>query len=144
MIRKFLLIPLLVISACSARTVVSAVSNAWTSGDIHVFLAGFEAAAMSHDDAAIMHFFDNSYIQEQMVVNLEGRREQFLNELFGGNFKEILTVRATVLPDRADPSQPLAATILVTFKSGIQQTMHMDLVWAQRGGRTFALRGPMG
>jgi len=56
-----------------------------TSASMHKFLTRFEKSILKHDHNKLMKFMHKNYVQEQHDKFLEGRTEQFINELFCGD-----------------------------------------------------------
>ncbi|GEM_PF-6300758 len=56
-----------------------------TSSSMHKFLTRFEKTILKHNHNKLMKFMHKNYIQEQHDKFLEGRTEQFINELFCGD-----------------------------------------------------------
>ena len=143
--RIYLMIPLILLSACSAQiTVVRPVAESWMSEDLKTFISGFEKTAMSHDDNDIIYYMDEGYVQEQMMMNLGGRKNQFLREIFGGNFQEIEKVHATNVPVPGKPGEYKPVVFDVSFKSGVKKTVRLYIMRLNGQGKTFSLFGAMG
>jgi len=53
--------------------------------NLEVYLNNVEKTALSHDAQGFMQLLDANYVREQHDHFLNGRTEQFLNELFCGN-----------------------------------------------------------
>lgn len=80
---------------------------------LSIVLLNFEKAILNHDRKSIMMLLDSGYVAEQHDGMLEGRTEQFLDELFGGNsiddgkyynqkFKDIIAVNFLQIEEKND------------------------------------------
>lgn len=73
-----------IISACSQVKYLDDTSKS-DKTEMKVYLKEMKAAILSHDKSELMKIMDADYVKEQHDQFLEGRTEQFLNEVFCGN-----------------------------------------------------------
>lgn len=142
--RPLLLLTLLLAVSCSSRGSVQTTAEAWLSDDLTVFITGFRNAACAHDRTGVMYYMDEGYVQEQLVVNLGGRRDQFINEMFGGDFDAIKSVNVLLAPSAITDWGAEPVTFVVEFNTGRRRNVRLYIRRMQGGERFYGIMGAMG
>ncbi len=120
--------------------------SAYKSENINTFLKGFEEAVESHNTKLVLKYIDEEYLEEQLNKNLEGRTDQFMNELFWGYFHDITDITLLIFPTGFENDIVNTDTLpyQVSFKDGTEKKIYLYIKKAKKRNTHFAIFSALG
>ena len=120
--------------------------DGYKSDNINTFLKGFEEAVEHHDTQLVLKYIDKDYIDEQLYKNLEGRKDQFMNELFWGYFHDISDITLLIFPTGFENEIVNTDTLpyRVTFTDGTEKKIYLYIKKVNRWNRHYAIFSALG
>lgn len=124
----------------------SVMYRGYKSDNINTFLRGFEMAVESHERDLVLKYLEEDYLDEQLYDNLEGRTDQFMNELFWGYFYDIEDIKLLIFPTgfTNDIVNTDTLPFQVTFKDGTEKKIYLYIKKIRKRSREFAIFGAVG